>query len=619
MTADVHAEPALVSFVIPVRDDAVRLERCLASIRANRYPADRVQIIVADNGSSDDSVAVASRHGATILSLPDVRLGALRNAAAARAQGTIIAFVDADHAIDADWISRAVAALQHDGVVGVGAACHPPEDGTWVQETYDWLRSHRPGVRPTDWLGTGNLAIRRSAFEQSGGFDVTLETCEDVDLCRRLRQRGGTLMADGALRNIHYGDPGTIRQVFVGEMWRGRDNLRVSVRSPLAARMVASAIAPIVLLLALAAIPLGLVLPHGLLVSSIGAGVVAGTIVIRALLMLRRAGPTLPHFGRAIVVAAAYESGRALAVIGRLGYGRRRRVSPGAESRGSAGSTALLALVLVALGALYWNVGRELVHAWIVDGNYSHGFLIVPVAAYFVWERRAALARAPLQPSPLGLAVLAFGVMLLLAGLVGAELFLSRISLLFVLAGAVLFVYGWKHLRILAFPLAFLILMIPIPAIIFNQIAFPLQLFASRVGETAISAANIPVLREGNVLVLANTSLEVAEACSGIRSLVSLITLGIVYGYIVDSRGWVRTVLTLSTIPIAIIANGGRVAGTGIAAHVWGPAAAEGFFHEFSGWVVFVAAFALLLAVHQIIRWIAPRQPALSATTAVAS
>ena len=139
------------------------------------------------------------------------------------------------------------------------------------------------------------------------------------------------------------------------------------------------------------------------------------------------------------------------------------------------------------------------------------------------------------------------------------------IALIPVVAGIVLFVFGWAHLKIVAFPIAFLFLMIPIPAIIFNQIAFPLQLQASRFGEWAIATAGIPVLREGNVLILAHTSLEVAEACSGIRSLVSLITLGIVYGYFMDSRAWVRTLIVLSAIPVAIIANGARVAGTGMA------------------------------------------------------
>ena len=178
------------------------------------------------------------------------------------------------------------------------------------------------------------------------------------------------------------------------------------------------------------------------------------------------------------------------------------------------------------------------------DGNYSHGFLIIPIALYFVWERREKLAAAPVAAERGSASSCSPAASLvLLAGLWGSELFLSRISLLPVIAGIVLFVLGWQHLRILAFPIAFLLLMIPIPAIIFNQIAFPLQLLASRVGEWAISAVGIPVLREGNVLMLAHTTLEVAEACSGIRSLVSLITLGIVYGYFTDSRAWVRALI----------------------------------------------------------------------------
>src|SRR5207248_2451714 len=151
------------------------------------------------------------------------------------------------------------------------------------------------------------------------------------------------------------------------------------------------------------------------------------------------------------------------------------------------------------------------------------------------------------------------------------------------------------------FPLAFLLLMIPLPAIIFNQIAFPLQITASRVGELAMTAANVPVLREGNVLILPNTTLEVAEACSGIRSLISLVTLGIMFGYFTDPRGWVRTAIVASTIPVAILANGARVAGTGMLAHWWGPDAAQGFFHEFSGWVVFIVAFVMILTIQRAI------------------
>jgi exosortase len=266
------------------------------------------------------------------------------------------------------------------------------------------------------------------------------------------------------------------------------------------------------------------------------------------------------------------------------------------------------ALILAAMSLVFWQVFVRLVDAWIVDGNYSPGFLILPIALYFVWERREKLAAAPIQPSWLGLVVLAGGIGILLAGLWGSELFLSRVALLPVIAGIILFLFGRHYLRILAFPIAFLFLMIPIPAIIFNQIAFPLQLLASRLGEWAIATAGIPVYREGNVLILAHTSLEVAEACSGIRSLVSLITLGLVYGYFMDSRAWVRTLIVLSAIPVAIVANGARVAGTGMAAQWMGEETAQGFFHEFSGWIVFIFAFAMILIIQRVILRFAPRK-----------
>jgi exosortase A len=272
------------------------------------------------------------------------------------------------------------------------------------------------------------------------------------------------------------------------------------------------------------------------------------------------------------------------------------------DSRRFVGAAALVA----GLALVYWRVFEKLIYDWGHDDNYSHGFLIIPIALYFVWERRERLLSLPLKPSWFGLIVFAGGISVLMAGLLGAELFLTRISLLGVIAGIILFLFGWAHLRALTFPMAFMLLMIPLPAIIFNQIAFPLQLLASRAGEAAISAAEIPVLREGNVLVLARTTLEVAEACSGIRSLISLLALGIVFGYFTDSRVRVRTLIALSTIPVAIVSNGARVAGTGILAHHWGPEAAQGFFHEFSGWVVFMVAFALMLALQQLIVRLAP-------------
>ncbi|MGC4081787.1 MAG: EpsI family protein [Vicinamibacterales bacterium] len=266
--------------------------------------------------------------------------------------------------------------------------------------------------------------------------------------------------------------------------------------------------------------------------------------------------------------------------------------------------TAAAAAAAVMFLALYRHVLVKLVHDWWTDDNYSHGFLIIPLAIYLAWERRDRFATTAGAGSWWGLPVIAGSIAVLLAGVLGSELFLTRISLVGTVVGSVLFLFGWSRLLVMAFPIGMLLLMIPLPAIIFNQIAFPLQLLASRVGEATLSSVEIPVLREGNVLVLANTSLEVAEACSGIRSLVSLLTLGIVFGYFTDRRLWVRITIALSTIPIAIIANGGRVAGTGIAAHRFGPEAAQGFLHEFSGWMVFVVAFLMMLALQRLILWV---------------
>jgi exosortase D (VPLPA-CTERM-specific) len=190
--------------------------------------------------------------------------------------------------------------------------------------------------------------------------------------------------------------------------------------------------------------------------------------------------------------------------------------------------------------------------------------------------------------------------------MIGAELFLTRLALLGTLGGTVMFVWGASHLKQLQLPFLLLALAIPIPAILFNQITFPLQLLASRFGEFTISACQIPVLREGNVITLATTSLEVVEACSGIRSLVSLVTMAVIWGYLTGSPSWLRWLLALSSVPIAIFANGIRVAGTGVAAHFIGAGAAEGFLHTFSGWLVFVVAGVLLLGVHRVARWLGP-------------
>jgi exosortase len=273
--------------------------------------------------------------------------------------------------------------------------------------------------------------------------------------------------------------------------------------------------------------------------------------------------------------------------------------------------------MFAALAYTYWAVGLKLVHDWRTNDNYSHGFLVVPLALYLAWERRAHLAAVPSKSSLVGLIVIFAGVVTLGAGVLGAELFLTRFSLLVVLAGCVLYLAGWKHLRALAFPLTFLLLMIPIPAIVFNEIAFPLQLLASKLGEWTLWAVGVPVLREGNTITLATVTLEVAEACSGIRSLVSLLTLSVVYSYFCE-KGWlVRCVLIAATAPIAILANGLRVAAIGIAAHLQGPQAAEGTVHTASGWLVFVLAFGALIVLHRLAQRARARWPENNTTTAL--
>jgi exosortase len=263
---------------------------------------------------------------------------------------------------------------------------------------------------------------------------------------------------------------------------------------------------------------------------------------------------------------------------------------------------AAIAAVGVSIAALYTPTLTSLARQWASDDDFSHGFFVIPLAAYFIWERRAPFSSAPAKPSHFGLLLTVLSLGLFIAGRFGAELYLTRVSLLGVIAGTVLFLGGWRRLRIVAFPLAFLLLMIPLPSIIFNQITFPLQGIASRAGEVVIAAAGVPVLREGNILHVPGRALEVAEACSGIRSLMSLLMLAIVLGYFTERRTGARVVIALAAIPIAIIANAARVAGTGLAAYWISPAVAEGFFHTFSGWMVFVVALAGLLVLQRLMQ-----------------
>jgi exosortase len=251
---------------------------------------------------------------------------------------------------------------------------------------------------------------------------------------------------------------------------------------------------------------------------------------------------------------------------------------------------------------LYGKVLEGLVRQWWTDPDYGHGFFIAPFSAYVLWRLRDRWMKIEIKPSNFGLLVMIGAIGLLFLGSLGAELFTSRFSLLILLAGIVMFLAGWKFLRAVWFPLAFLVFMIPLPVIIYNQITFPLQLLASRFATFLLGLVQVPVLRDGNILVLSNYSLEVVEACSGIRSLLSLISLSVIYLYFTEPRRWLRYFLVALMVPLAIVSNAVRIMGAGMLAHRFGPAAAEGFLHAFSGWVIFVTALLLLLGSHWVLR-----------------
>jgi len=256
--------------------------------------------------------------------------------------------------------------------------------------------------------------------------------------------------------------------------------------------------------------------------------------------------------------------------------------------------------VSILLGVCYAPVLAALVRQWSNDPDMGHAFAVPAFAAYIAWKKRSEIAGLAPSPTWWGLAVMLWAGLQLYLATLGAELFLARTSFVFSIIGAVLLLGGTRYVKIFRFPLFLLFFMIPIPAVIYTQITFPLQLFASRVAESTIDLLQIPVIREGNVLILPQQTLNVVEACSGIRSLLTLSFLSLIYGYFCEKRTWVRTVLFFSTIPIAILANSGRVTFTGIVSQ-FNPELAEGWFHEAQGWVIFMIGLFILVAVHQLI------------------
>lgn len=265
-------------------------------------------------------------------------------------------------------------------------------------------------------------------------------------------------------------------------------------------------------------------------------------------------------------------------------------------------------LILGVLG-VYTPILIGLGQDWIHDSNYSHGFLVPLVSGFFVWQRRKALAALPASPSNVGLLGVLAAAALLVVGTAGAEVFTQRVSLLVFLGSSVVFLGGWAWFRKLAFPLAFLLLAIPMPYVLYYSLTGPMQGLAARAAITGLRVIGVPALSQGNIIHLPGVSLEVAEACSGIRSLYAFLALGAVLAQSMAIPTWARFLVFLLTIPVSIAGNAFRVWGTGVGAYILGVKAAEGTIHELFGVIVFVGALALFLLLRKGARVLWPPAP----------
>ena len=260
-------------------------------------------------------------------------------------------------------------------------------------------------------------------------------------------------------------------------------------------------------------------------------------------------------------------------------------------------TVAKISTCVVSLGILYYSVFQSMVYDWSNDPDFSHGFLIPFISLFLVWQRSQELEKLPAAPRNLGILVIVTGLFFLMVGSLAAEYFTQRISFIVVLSGIILFLLGRQHLKLLSFPLIYLIFMIPLPSILMLKITFPLQMLAAKAATFSLQLLDIPVFREGTVIHLVENSLEVERACSGIRSLISLLALGAVLAYFINRLNWQRAVVIFSCLPIAILINAFRVSMTGILANYYGMGVAEGFFHGFSGAVLYFAGLILVAVV----------------------
>jgi len=254
------------------------------------------------------------------------------------------------------------------------------------------------------------------------------------------------------------------------------------------------------------------------------------------------------------------------------------------------------------LVGLYFKIVPGMVGDWANDDNYSHGFLVPFIAGYFLWHRWPGLKERKVAPNGYGLVVLALGGAQLLVAWLASEYFTMRSSLIVVLAGLVLFWFGRDILKWMALPLGYLIFMVPLPYIVYDMLAFPLKLFVTKASVEFLRLVGVVVLREGNIIMFPTTTLEVADACSGIRSLMSLLALAVAYAFFVQTSTIRRWIIIVAAVPVAIATNALRVIITGILAQWWGGRAAEGFFHEFAGMVVFLLAIVLLVMVGFLVK-----------------
>jgi exosortase len=271
-----------------------------------------------------------------------------------------------------------------------------------------------------------------------------------------------------------------------------------------------------------------------------------------------------------------------------------------------------LVLVSALLVVLYDHIAVKMVRDWYELPDFGHGFLIPFFAAFVLWDKRVELRSTPVSPSWNGLWLVVLGLCELMLGIFGADLFIQRTSFILLAAGLVWTLLGKTMLGKLKFVFFVLLLAIPLPTILFNQITFPLQTLASNWAAAILPVFRVPVMQEGHVMHLPAMDLEVAEACSGIRSLMSLFTVAVIYGYFLERATWRRVVLALASLPIAVAANVARIVGTGLCVQYWDPEKAMGFFHEFSGFVMFLVSLSLLYFVHLAMKKLIPERKGLA-------